>query len=164
MIKEVEIKVNGGPERILWKDCELAKLGPGQVTIKHTFVGLNFIDTYHRSGLYPLPLPTKLGMEGAGIVVDMASDVSEYKIGDRVAYVMALGSYSSHRNIEANKLVKIPKSISDSPAISPVLIAIFVAISKLLLSGLTHIICAESILISSSGFTLNNSFFCDGIA
>ena len=116
MIKEVEIKVTGGPEKILWKDCELDKLGPGEVTIKHTFVGLNFIDTYHRSGLYPLPLPTKLGMEGSGVIVDKSSDVNEYQIGDRVAYVMALGSYSTHRNIEANKLVKIPKSISDQQA------------------------------------------------
>jgi NADPH2:quinone reductase len=116
MIKEVEIKINGGPEKILWKDCELEKLKPGQVTIEHTFVGLNFIDTYHRSGLYPLPLPTKLGMEGAGVVIDKSSDVNEYEIGDRVAYVMALGSYSTKRNIEANKLVKIPKSISDQQA------------------------------------------------
>ena len=116
MIKEVEIKVNGGPERILWKDCELEELKPGQVTIEHTFVGLNFIDTYHRSGLYPLPLPTKLGMEGSGIIVDKSSDVNEYEIGDRVAYVMALGSYSTKRNIEASKLVKIPESISDQQA------------------------------------------------
>ena len=113
MIKEVEIKANGGPEKILWKDCELETLKSGEVTIEHTFVGLNFIDTYHRSGLYPLTLPTKLGMEGAGVVVDKASDVNEYKVGDRVAYVMALGSYSTKRNIEANKLVKIPKSVTD---------------------------------------------------
>ena len=116
MIKEVEIKANGGPEQILWKDCELDKLSPGQVTIKHTFVGLNFIDTYHRSGLYPLPLPTKLGMEGAGVIVDKSSDVNEYEIGDRVAYVMVLGSYASKRNIDASKLVKVPKSISDQQA------------------------------------------------
>ena len=113
---KVEIKANGGPERILWKDCELEKLKPGQVTLQHTFVGLNFIDTYHRSGLYPLPLPTKLGMEGAGVIVDKSSDVDEFAVGDRVAYVMALGSYSTKRNIEANKLVKIPKSVSDQQA------------------------------------------------
>ena len=116
MIKEVEIKATGGPEKILWKDCSLEKLKPGQVTVKHTFVGLNFIDTYHRSGLYPLPLPTKLGMEGAGTVVDKASDVNQFKIGDKIAYVMALGSYSTHRNIEANKLVKIPENITDQQA------------------------------------------------
>ena len=116
MIKEVEIKTTGGPEKILWKDCILEKLKPGQVTVEHTFVGLNFIDTYHRSGLYPLPLPTKLGMEGAGTVVDKASDVNQFKIGDKVAYVMALGSYSTHRNIEANKLVKIPENITDQQA------------------------------------------------
>jgi len=116
LIKEVEIKANGGPEKIAWKDCELEKLKAGQVTIEHTFVGLNFIDTYHRSGLYPLPLPTKLGMEGAGVVVDKSLDVDEFEIGDRVAYVMALGSYSTKRNIEANKLVKIPSSVSDQQA------------------------------------------------
>ncbi len=116
MIKEAEIKEIGGPERILWKDCQLDELKPGQVTIEHTFVGLNFIDTYHRSGLYPLPLPTRLGMEGAGVVVDKSSDVNEYEIGDRVAYVMALGSYSTHRNIDANKLVKIPENITDQQA------------------------------------------------
>ena len=116
MIKEVEIKENGGPDRILWKDCELEELRPGEVTIEHTYVGLNFIDTYHRSGLYPLPLPTKLGMEGAGVIVDKSSDVNEYEIGDRVAYVMVLGSYASKRNIDASKLVKVPKSISDQQA------------------------------------------------
>ena len=116
LIKEVEVKKNGGPEKILWKDCELSNPGLGQVTIKHTFVGLNFIDTYHRSGLYPLPLPTKLGMEGSGIVIDKSSDVSNFEIGDRVAYVMALGSYSTHRNIDAHKLVKIPEKISDQQA------------------------------------------------
>ena len=116
MIKEVIIKSNGGPESILWQECELEKLQPGQVTINHTFVGLNFIDTYHRSGLYPLPLPSKLGMEGAGIVIAKSPDVKEYEIGDKVAYVMALGSYSTHRNIDANKLVKIPKKITDQQA------------------------------------------------
>ena len=116
MIKEVEIKANGGPENILWKECELEQLQPGQVTINHTFVGLNFIDTYHRSGLYPLPLPSKLGMEGAGIVTAKSIDVKEFDIGDRVAYVMALGSYSTHRNIDANKLVKIPENITDQQA------------------------------------------------
>ena len=116
MIKVVEIIANGGPEKILWVDRKLEDLKPGQVTIKHTFVGLNYIDTYHRSGLYPLPMPSKLGMEGAGVIVDKHSDVNEYEIGDRIAYVMALGSYSTHRNIEARKLVKIPKNITDQQA------------------------------------------------
>ena len=116
LIKEVEVKTNGGPEKILWKEYELTKPTNGQVTIEHTFIGLNFIDTYHRSGLYPLPLPTKLGMEGSGTIIDKSSEVSNFEIGDRVAYVMALGSYSTHRNIEASKLVKIPEQISDKQA------------------------------------------------
>ena len=116
IIKAAEVEENGGTEKILWKDFQLEKLLPGQVTIKHTYIGLNFIDTYHRSGLYPLPLPTRLGMEGSGVIVDKAQDVSEFNVGDRVAYVMALGSYSTHRNIEANKIVKIPDNINDQQA------------------------------------------------
>ena len=117
MIKEVEIKANGGPEKILWKDCELEELKPGQVTLEHTFVGLNFIDTYHRSGLYPLPLPTKLGMEGAGVVTNVGPGVTSLSLGDRVAYASPPpGSYAEERNINANAVVKIPDSISDKVA------------------------------------------------
>jgi NADPH2:quinone reductase len=114
--KTVIIKENGGPEKMKWEDIELEAPLSGQVTLKHSFVGLNFIDTYHRSGLYPLPLPTRIGMEGAGEIIKIASDVSDFKIGDKVAYVMALGSYSSHRNIEASKLIKIPDNISSQQA------------------------------------------------
>ena len=115
-IKAAIVEKNGGPENILLREFDLEKLSSGQITIKHTFVGLNFIDTYHRSGLYPLPLPAKLGMEGAGIIVEKAPDVSDFEVGDRVAYVMAIGSYSTHRNIDASKAVKIPENISDQQA------------------------------------------------
>ena len=111
LIKAIEIQDNGGPEKMVWKEFNLPSLASGEVTIKHTYVGLNFIDTYHRSGLYPLPLPSRLGMEAAGVITNKSSDVLDLDIGDRVAYVMALGSYSTHRNIEATKLVKIPDNI-----------------------------------------------------
>ena len=104
------------PRKHCMERKKIKYLGSGQVQLQHTYVGLNFIDTYHRSGLYPLPLPTELGMEGSGFVTDKASDISNLEIGDRVAYVMELGSYSTHRNIQANKVIKIPDNISDQQA------------------------------------------------
>ena len=121
LIKAAEIEENGGPDKIIWKEFNLESLLPGQVTIEHKFVGLNFIDTYHRSGLYPLTLPSRLGMEASGVVVNKSSDVDNFEVGDRVAYVMALGSYSTHRNIESDKIVKIPDSISNEQAAAALL-------------------------------------------
>lgn len=115
-IKSIVIKKNGGPENMIWENKILEPLKKGEVSIKHSYIGLNYIDTYHRSGLYPLTLPTGLGMEASGHVVDKSSDVSDFEINDRVSYVMSLGSYASHRNIEASKIVKIPNSISDQEA------------------------------------------------
>ena len=115
-IKAITVRKNGGPANMIWEEKFLSPLKKDQVTIKHTYVGLNFIDTYHRSGLYPLPLPTPLGMEGAGVIIEKGSDVRDFNLGDRVSYVMALGSYSTHRNIEASKIVKTPASISDQEA------------------------------------------------
>ena len=116
MSKSIVMKKNGGPEVLELQEVNVTSPGADEIKITNHAIGLNYIDTYHRSGLYPLTLPTKLGMEGAGVVVDKASDVNEYKVGDRVAYVMALGSYSTKRNIEASKLFKIPESISDQQA------------------------------------------------
>ena len=115
-IKAIRIKENGGPEKMNWEELEINAPSSGEVTIKHSFVGLNFIDTYHRSGLYPLPLPSGIGMEASGVVIDVGPEVTYVKLGDRVSYAMAIGSYSTHRNIEAAKLVKIPESISETQA------------------------------------------------
>jgi NADPH:quinone reductase and related Zn-dependent oxidoreductases len=96
--------------------------GQGEVRIRHTAVGLNFIDTYHRSGLYPVPLPTVIGSEGAGVVEAVGPGVTDLKPGDRVAYGNApIGSYAEVRNIPAGRLVKIPDGISDQQAASMML-------------------------------------------
>ncbi len=86
MTKAIRIHETGGPEVLRWEDVEVGAPGPGQVRLTHAAVGLNYIDTYQRSGLYPLELPTTLGMEGAGVVEELGEGVSGLATGDRVAY------------------------------------------------------------------------------
>jgi len=111
-MKTVEIFKNGGPEVLELKDLTLGKPGEDEVTIEHKAIGLNYIDTYHRSGLYPLKLPSGIGAEGAGIVKERGSGVNDFKVGDKVSYAGApLGSYSTHRNYPTKNLVKVPENI-----------------------------------------------------
>jgi NADPH:quinone reductase len=107
----------GGPEVLLWEEVSVGKPGPGEARIRHTAVGLNFVDIYNRSGLYPAPLPSGLGSEGAGVVEEVGSGVSDLKPGDRVAYGSSpLGAYSEARLIPADRLLKLPDSIDDKTA------------------------------------------------
>ena len=111
MVKAVRIKETGGPEVLQFEEIELEKPGPGMVTVRNKAIGLNFIDTYHRSGLYPLPLPTGIGLEGAG-VVEVAGEGSDLEPGDRVVYCAAgFGAYSEALNLPATRLVKIPDGV-----------------------------------------------------
>ena len=111
-MKAAILNKTGGPEVIELKDIILEKPGEDEATIEQKAIGLNYIDTYHRSGLYPLKLPVGLGLEGAGIITDVGSNVKNFKAGDRVAYAsIPLGSYSTHRNFPASKLVKIPEGV-----------------------------------------------------
>ncbi len=122
MAKAIRIHQTGGPEVLKWEDIDVPPPGQGEVRIRHTAVGLNFIDTYHRSGLYPVPLPTVIGSEGAGVVEAVGPGVTDLKPGDRVAYGNApIGSYAEVRNIPAGRLVKIPDGISDQQAASMML-------------------------------------------
>ena len=111
-MKAIQISKNGGPEVLELKDISLEKPKPDEVTIEHKAIGLNYIDTYHRSGLYPLKLPTGIGAEGAGVITNTGADIKDFKVGDRVSYAGApLGSYSTHRNYPTKNLVKIPESV-----------------------------------------------------
>jgi NADPH2:quinone reductase len=102
----------GGPEVLRWEEVAVSDPGPGQARVRHEAVGLNFIDTYHRSGLYPLPLPSGLGTEGAGVVEAVGEDVVDVKPGDRVAYAGGpVGSYSQVRCLPADRLLKLPEGI-----------------------------------------------------
>ena len=112
MTRVVTIEKTGGPEVLEIKTIKLEKLGPEEVLIEHKAIGLNYIDTYHRSGLYPLKLPSGIGAEAAGIIKEIGSQVKNFTVGDRVCYAGApLGSYSSERNYPIKNLVKIPKEI-----------------------------------------------------
>ena len=111
-MKSVIISKNGGPEVFKLKDVTLDNPGAKEVLIKNEAIGLNYIDTYHRSGLYPVELPSKIGIEGAGIIEKIGSEVTDFKIGDRVAYAsMPIGSYSTHRIFPTQKLVRVPDEI-----------------------------------------------------
>ena len=119
MAKAIRMHSTGGPEVLRWEAVPVGVPGPGEVRLRHSAVGLNYIDVYHRTGLYPLPggLPATPGMEGAGVVVDVAADVSEFRPGDRVAYAgMPPGAYSEERLIPAHRLVKLPDTISERQA------------------------------------------------
>jgi NADPH:quinone reductase len=112
MTRIVKIDKVGGPEVLKLETINLEKPAPEEVTIEHKAIGLNFIDTYHRSGLYPIELPSGIGAEGAGIIKEVGSKVDDFSAGDRVAYAGApLGAYSSERNYPIKNLVKIPDGI-----------------------------------------------------
>ena len=112
MIRVVKIEKTGGPEVLQVKTIQLEKPKPEEVLIEHKAIGLNYIDTYHRSGLYPLPLPSGIGAEASGIIKEIGSQVNDFSVGDRVCYAGApLGSYSSERNYPTKNLIKIPKEI-----------------------------------------------------
>jgi len=121
-MKAIRFSRTGGPEVLSYEDFELPKPGPGQVRVKHTVIGVNFIDTYQRSGLYPVPLPSGLGLEAAGTVEALGEGVSTLKIGDRVGYCSGpLGAYAEANNVPADRLVKLPANVSDEIAAASML-------------------------------------------
>ncbi len=114
MSKAVRIHQVGGPEVLRWEDVDVGNPAAGQALIRQTAAGLNYIDTYHRTGLYPVAsLPVVLGMEGAGVVEAVGQGVTEVSVGDRVAYCMAIGGYAERRLVQARVLVRLPDGISD---------------------------------------------------
>ncbi|MBI1260246.1 MAG: NADPH:quinone reductase [Rhizobiales bacterium] len=116
-MKAIRIHKTGGPEVMTLEEVALPAPAKGQVTIRHTAIGVNFIDTYHRSGLYPLPLPAGIGLEAAGVIEALGEGVTDFKIGDRVAYGSGpLGAYSEYSNAPAERIVKLPEGVSDEQA------------------------------------------------
>ena len=108
----IRVHQTGGPEVMRWEDVPLADPAPGEARVRHAAVGLNFIDVYFRGGLYPMPLPSGLGLEGAGVVEAVGEGVREFRPGDRVAYAGGpLGAYSQLRCLPADRLLKLPESI-----------------------------------------------------
>jgi NADPH2:quinone reductase len=117
MVQAIRFETTGGPEVLTWQQVSVDKPGPGQVRLKHKAVGLNFIDTYQRSGLYAVPLPSGLGGEASAVVEEVGPGVTDLKPGDRVAYAGGpLGAYCEERVFPAERLVPVPDGISDQEA------------------------------------------------
>lgn len=118
MTKAILIHEHGGPEVMRWEEVTVGDPGPGEIRIRHAAVGLNFIDVYHRTGLYPVPsLPSGLGMEAAGRVEAVADDVTDIKVGDRVAYASPpVGAYAEVRLMPADRAIGLPDAIDDRTA------------------------------------------------
>lgn len=112
MVHAIRIHSYGGPEVLRWEEVDVGAPGPGQIRIRNRAVGLNFIDVYHRTGLYPVEnMPAVIGMEGAGEVLAVGPDVADLKAGDRIAYANPIGSYAEERLIPADRVVKLPDAI-----------------------------------------------------
>jgi NADPH2:quinone reductase len=117
MTNAIRFHETGGPEVLRWESVELPPPAPGEVQVRHTAIGLNFIDTYHRTGVYAVPLPAGLGTEAAGVVAEVGEGVNDFVPGDRVAYATGpLGAYAEARNIVASVLVKLPAGIDERVA------------------------------------------------
>jgi NADPH:quinone reductase and related Zn-dependent oxidoreductases len=117
-MKAIRVHAYGGPEAMVYEEVEVGTPGPGQALVRHSAIGVNFIDVYHRTGLYPSPtgLPFVLGTEGAGVVEAVGEGVTEVKPGDRVAYAGPIGAYSQARLVTANRLVVLPDAIDERTA------------------------------------------------
>ncbi len=147
MTHAIRIHQTGGPEVLSWDEVETGAPASGQARIRHTAVGLNFIDTYHRSGLYPLPLPAILGSEGAGVVLEVGSGVTEVRVGDRVAYAGPVGAYAEERLVAANRLVPLPPDVDDRVAAAAMLKGMT---ARYLLRQTHRVEAGETILLHSA--------------
>jgi NADPH2:quinone reductase len=121
-MKAIRFELTGGPEVLALADVDLPAPGPGEIRIRHTAIGVNFIDTYHRSGLYPVKLPSGLGLEAAGVVEAVGDGVTTFSVGDRAGYCSGpLGAYGEAANVPEGRAVKLPAGISDAVAASVLL-------------------------------------------
>ncbi|WP_293002224.1 quinone oxidoreductase [Nevskia sp.] len=148
MSLSVHIHRTGGPEVLEFADLPVEAPAAGEVTVRHTAVGLNFIDTYFRAGVYKTPLPSGLGQEAAGVVTAISPDVSGFALGDRVAYATGpLGAYSEIRNVAAARLVRLPPTVSDEAAAALML----KGMTAYYLTHLTHVLRpGETVLVHAA--------------
>lgn len=149
MAKAIRIHAHGGPEVMQWEDVPTEDPGPGEALVRHTAVGLNYIDVYFRSGLYKAPtLPATLGMEAAGKVIAVGPDVTEVQVGDRVAYATGpIGAYANQRVIAANRLLKLPDDIDDKTGAAMMLQGLT---AQYLLRRTHRIVPGETVLIHAA--------------
>jgi NADPH2:quinone reductase len=138
----IRIHEVGGPDVLKWQEIEVGDPGPGQVRLRQEAAGLNFIDVYHRTGLYPQPLPFTPGVEGAGVVEAIGADVTNVKAGDRVAYAGPVGGYAEQRLIDSDRVVKLPKAIDAEHA------------AAMMLQGMTAQMLLRSVFPVAKGDTI----------
>ena len=142
-MKIIEIEKFGNSEVLKLKDIKLSDPNSDEVQIKHVAIGLNYIDTYHRSGLYPVPLPSGIGLEASGVIEKVGDKVKNFKVGDSVAYAAApIGSYSTHRNYPTKNLVKVPNDID------------LEVIASLMTKGLTTFYLLHKTYVAQKGQTI----------
>ncbi|SDA91491.1 quinone oxidoreductase family protein [Mesorhizobium qingshengii] len=142
MVRAIQIGAVGGPEVLKSQSVDIGLPGPGEVRLRHTAVGVNYIDVYYRTGLYSAPLPFIPGMEAAGVVEALGPDVESLKVGDRVSYAGALGSYSEARIINADRLISLPENVSNDLA------------AAITLKGLTAQVLLRQVYKVKSGDTI----------
>jgi NADPH2:quinone reductase len=147
MTHAIRVHELGGPEVLKWEEIEVGEPGPGEVKIRQEAAGLNYIDVYHRTGLYPQPLPFTPGTEGAGVVESIGPDVSGLSPGDRVAYAGPVGGYAEERLIAADRLIKLPHAISSEQAAAMMLQGMT---AHMLLRSVHRVQRGETILIHAA--------------
>lgn len=147
MTHAIRIHETGGPEVLRFEEVEVGSPGPGQARVRQTAIGLNFIDTYHRSGLYALPLPAIPGSEAAGVVTEVGPGVTEVKPGDRVAYAGPVGAYAEERLVAAQRLVPLPPGVDDRLAAAAMLKGMT---AQYLLRRTHRVAAGETILLHSA--------------
>jgi len=143
----IRVHETGGPEVLKWEEVEVGEPGPGQVRIRQEAAGLNFIDVYHRTGLYPQPLPFTPGVEGAGVIDAVGPGVTDLSVGDRVAYGGPVGGYAEVRLVPADRLVKLPDSISSEQAAAMMLQGMT---AEMLLRRVHQVKAGETILVHAA--------------
>ena len=147
MVHAIRVHEAGGPEVLRWEEVDVGEPGPGQVRLRQTAVGLNYIDVYHRTGLYPQPLPFTPGTEAAGLVEAIGKEVTDLSVGDRVAYAGPIGSYAEARLIDADRLVKLPDYVSDELAAAMMLQGMTV---RMLLRAVYEVKPGDTILVHAA--------------
>jgi NADPH2:quinone reductase len=147
MVNAIRVHQAGGPEVLKWEEVEVGAPDRGQVRLRHETVGLNYIDVYHRTGLYPQQYPFVPGVEGAGTIEAVGPEVSDLRVGDRVAYAGPIGSYSESRIIDADRLVKLPDEISFDQAAAMMLQGMTV---RMLLRSVRRVEAGEAIIVHAA--------------
>ena len=147
MTRVIQVSAVGGPEALRAEHVKVGPPGAGQVRIRQTVAGLNYIDVYHRTGLYPQTLPFVPGIEGAGVVEQLGDGVTEVAVGDRVAYAGILGGYSEVRTLAADRLVRIPDGVSDETAAAAMLQGLT---ARALLKDVYPVKAGETILVHAA--------------